>query len=228
LSTKVTDSEKAISEIKHLIKNDTIILILQNGLGNEEIIKKILPNNEIIRAVITLGAEFFEPGRISNVSYSNTIIENTKSAKRIVKLFNDCELRAEISDKINIQIWKKLIINCVVNPLTAILRVRDFEIAVNNLKFIRHGIVDECIKVARSMGIDIDQSIKEMIDKGISSFTNYSSMCQDIMKGKKTEIDFLNGKIVELGKKHNIPTPINETMVTLIKYLEEKNEHRRN
>ena len=55
-------------------------------------------------------------------------------------------------------------------------------------------------------------------------YTNYSSMCQDIMRGKRTEIDFLNGKIVELGARHQIPTPVNETLVHLIKFLEEKHE----
>ncbi|MCX6822110.1 MAG: ketopantoate reductase family protein [Candidatus Aenigmarchaeota archaeon] len=228
LSTKITDSEKSIKEIKHLIKKDTIILLLQNGLGIEEIVKKILPDNEIIRAVITLGSDFLEPGKISNVSYSNTAIEKTKNAEKIAKLFNDCGLKTEVSDDIKSHVWKKLIVNCVLNPLTTILQVKDNEIIVNNLKPIRYGIIDECIKVAKTEGIYIDPSIKNMIDERIALFTNYSSMCQDIMKAKKTEIDFLNGKIVEIGKKHNIPTPMNETMVASIKFLEEKNEHRRN
>ncbi|MCK4483090.1 2-dehydropantoate 2-reductase, partial [Candidatus Bathyarchaeota archaeon] len=68
--------------------------------------------------------------------------------------------------------------------------------------------------------------IKEMIDAGVSNFFNYSSMCQDMIKRKKTEIDFLNGKVVELGRKHDIPTPFNELIVAFIKFLEEKSENR--
>lgn len=227
LSTKVTDSEKAIVGIKHLIKKDTIILLLQNGLGIEDIVKKILLDNEVIRTVITLGSNFLEPGKISNISYTSTILEKTKSAEKIARLLNDCGLKAKVSENINVQVWKKLTINCVLNPLTAIFQVKDDEIIVDSLKFIRHSIVDECIKVAKAEGIDIDPSIKKMIDNKLSQFTNYSSMCQDIMKGKKTEIDFLNGKVVEIGEKYNIPTPFNELMVAFIKFLEEKNELRR-
>jgi 2-dehydropantoate 2-reductase len=70
----------------------------------------------------------------------------------------------------------------------------------------------------------VPKDLTAKIEKEILGYTNYSSMYQDIMKGKKTEIDFLNGKIVELGAKHSIPTPVNETLVHFIEFLEEKNE----
>ena len=84
--------------------------------------------------------------------------------------------------------------------------------------------MDECLKVAKAEGIEIEPTIKEMIDTGVSNFHNYSSMCQDIIKGKKTEIDFLNGKVVELGKKHKISTPFNEVIIPFIKFLEERSK----
>jgi 2-dehydropantoate 2-reductase len=228
LTTKVIDSEKAIMEIKNLIKKDTVILLLQNGLGIEEQVRKILPNNEIIRGIITLGSDFVEPGKIANVVYKLTEIEKSESSEKIIKLFNDCGLKFEVSDDIEAPLWTKLILNCVLNALSAILHARDFEIVTDDLKPMRYGIEDECIEVAKSEGINIDSNIKEIIDKKLSSLMNYSSMYQDIVKGKKTEIDFLNGKIVELGKKHNIPTPLNEMMISQIRFLEEKNEHREN
>jgi 2-dehydropantoate 2-reductase len=222
LSTKVTGSQKAIEGIKHLVKKDTIILLVQNGLGIEEITKKILPDHEIIRAVVTLGAEFLEPGKISNVVSIKIDLEKTRSSGKIAGLLKDCGLAVEISDNINIQLWTKLTINSVLNPLTAIFQVEGNEIITDSLKPVRHGIVSECSKVAKAEGIEIDPIIEEMIDAGVSNFFNYSSMCQDMIKGKKTEIDFLNGKIVELGKTHNIPTPFNELMVAFIKFLEKK------
>lgn len=222
LSTKVTGSQKAIEGIKHLVKKDTIILLVQNGLGIEEIVKKILPDHEIIRAVVTLGAEFLEPGKISNVVSIKIDLEKTRSSGKIAGLLKDCGLAVEISDNINIQAWTKLTINSVLNPLTAIFQVRGNEIITDSLKPVRHGIVSECSEVAKAEGIEIDPTIEEMIDAGVSNFFNYSSMCQDMIKGKKTEIDFLNGKIVELGKIHNIPTPFNELMVAFIKFLEKK------
>lgn len=222
LSTKVTGSQKAIEGIKHLVKKDTIILLVQNGLGIEEIVKKILPDHETIRAVVTLGAEFLEPGKISNVVSIKIDLEKSRSSGKIAGLLKDCGLAVEISDNINIQAWTKLAINSVLNPLTAIFQVEGNEIITDSLKPVRHGIVSECSEVAKAEGIEIDPTIEEMIDAGVSNFFNYSSMCQDMIKGKKTEIDFLNGKIVELGKIHNIPTPFNELMVAFIKFLEKK------
>ena len=222
LSTKVTGSERAIEGIRHLVKKDTIMLLVQNGLGIEEIVKRILPDHEVIRAVATLGAEFLEPGKISNVVLIRIDLEKSRSSEKIAALLKDCGLVAEISDNINIQVWTKLTINSVLNPLTAIFQVRGNEIITDALKPVRHGIVDECLGVAEAEGIEIDPTIKEMIDEGVSNFFNYSSMCQDMFKKKKTEIDFLNGKVVELGKKHNIPTPFNMSMVSFIKFLERR------
>ena len=124
------------------------------------------------------------------------------------------------------EVWIKLTINSVLNPLTAIFQVRGNEIITDSLRSIRHGIVDECLEVASAEGIEIDPAIKEMIDVGVANFFNYSSMCQDIIQKRKTEIDFLNGQVVELGKKHNIPTPINGSMVALVKFLEERRKKR--
>jgi 2-dehydropantoate 2-reductase len=226
LSTKVTGSERAIEGIKQLVRKDTIVLLVQNGLGIEESVKRILPGQEVIRAVVTMGAEFLEPGKISGVVLRSIDLEKSKSAERIAKLLRDSGLVVEVSDNINVQVWIKLTINSVLNPLTAIFQVRGNEIITDSLRSIRHSIVDECLKVASAEGIEIDPAIKEMIDVGVSNFFNYSSMCQDIIQKRKTEIDFLNGQVVELGKKHNIPTPINGSMVALVKFLEERSEKR--
>ncbi|MCK4439965.1 ketopantoate reductase family protein [Candidatus Bathyarchaeota archaeon] len=226
LSTKVTGSKKAIRGIRHLVKKDTIVLLVQNGVGIQEIVKKILPDHEVIRAVVTLGAEFLEPGKISNVVLIRIDLEKSKNSEKIARLLKDCGLVAEISNNINMQVWTKLTINSVLNPLTAIFQVRGNEIITDSLKPVRYGIVDECLEVAEAEEIEIHPAIKEMIDAGVSNFFNYSSMCQDMIKRKKTEIDFLNGKVVELGKKHDIPTPFNELIVAFIKFLEEKSENR--
>lgn len=225
LSTKVIGSERAVEGIKHLVKKDTIVLLVQNGLGIEEIVKEILPDHEVIRAVVTFGAEFLEPGKISNVVSIRVDLEKSRNSAKIAKMLRGCGLTVEISDKIDVQVWTKLTINNVLNPLTAIFQAKGNEIITESLKPIRYGIIDECLEVAKAEGIDIDPTIKEMIDAGVSNFFNYSSMCQDIIKKKKTEIDFLNGKVVELGKKHKIPTPFNKMMVAFVKFLEERSEN---
>jgi 2-dehydropantoate 2-reductase len=222
LTTKAHETAAAVKGIKKLLRKDTAILIMQNGLGNEEVANKIVDEKtKVLRGVTMMAAEFFEPG---NIRFWNgeTVIENGEVAESIAKVFNECGLKTRLSEDIAREIWCKLITNCVINPLTALFCVRNYEIASETLRVVRHGIVKECVQVAKAEGISLPNNLEEEIDKKIIKYTNFSSMCQDILKGEKTEIDFLNGKIVELGRKHSIPTPVNETIVGFIKFMEEK------
>ncbi|MFP3985221.1 MAG: ketopantoate reductase family protein [Candidatus Bathyarchaeia archaeon] len=223
LSTKAYDSTKAIEKTTILLKKDTVILILQNGLGNEEVVRRIAGEEvKILRGVTTMAAEFFEPAKIRFWS-GEIILERNEVAEKIAEILNRCMLKTSLSNDINKELWNKLVFNCLINPLTALFRVRNFAIAADSLKAVRQHIVSECTEVGKAEGIAFPADLGEKIDKEISNYSNFSSMCQDIMKGKRTEIDFLNGKIVELGMKHHIPTPVNEAVVCLIKFLEGKN-----
>jgi 2-dehydropantoate 2-reductase len=222
LTTKAHETGEAIKGIRKLLKKNTVILILQNGIGNEEIVNKIVGDKaQVLRGVTLMAAEFFEPGKV-NFWNGETVIEYDEAAEKIAKVFNECGLKTRLSNEIEKEVWCKLITNCVINPLTAIFRVKNYEVASETLKAIRHEIVRECIQVAKAEGIILSNNLAEEIDRKIAKYTNFSSMCQDILKGEKTEIDFLNGKIVELGRKHGIPTPVNETLVAIIKFLEGK------
>jgi 2-dehydropantoate 2-reductase len=226
LTTKVHDSQKALEGVVKLLREDTTILILQNGMGNEELVKAVVGDKtHVERGVLHFGAEFLKPGEVTIVKGWVVLVDNEKG-KGIAKLFNESGLETRLVGDLKKDVWKKLIINCVINPLTAILEIRDYEIIVPALDGLRHGIARECIEVAKAEGVEFEDDLADVIDKEIAGLKNYSSMHQDFMKGKRTEIDFLNGKIVEIGKKHGIAAPINETLVSLIKFLEEKNARR--
>ena len=223
LTTKVHDSSKAVEGIVKLLRKDTTILILQNGIGNEELVKEVVGDRcNIERGVLHFGAEFLKPGEVT-IMKGWVVLGNAENGREIAKLFNESRLETRLVDDLRKDIWKKLIINCVINPLTAILEVRDYEIVVPSLDKLRHGVVDECLQVSKAEEVQFERGLAEAIDKEISGLKNYSSMHQDLMKGRKTEIDFLNNKIVEMGRKHNIPTPMNECLVSMIKYLEGTN-----
>ena len=223
LTTKVHDSTTAIEGIRNLLKEDTVILILQNGLGNEEIVRQAAGGEvKVLRGVVKVAAESLAPGEVKFWA-GKIIIESGESAKEVVDMFSKCGIDARLSKNIGIDVWNKLVVNCVVNPLTAILRVTDGDIIADSLETVRSGIVSECIAVAKAEGLVLSSDLAERIDRSVAGYANYSSMYQDIVKGKKSEIDFLNGKIVELGKKHNISTPVNATLASLIRYLEGKN-----
>ena len=112
--------------------------------------------------------------------------------------------------------------NCVINPLTAIFRVPNNKISVNSLKGIRDSVISECRAVAANEGVILEAGLEESLSKILVEYSNLSSMCQDILKGKHTEIEFLNGKVSQLGDKYNIPTPVNDTLASLIRFMEGK------
>jgi 2-dehydropantoate 2-reductase len=222
LTTKAQDSVKAVTELKPLLRKDTIIFVLQNGLRMKELIQEAVGHKaEVARGLILMAAEFLEPGQITFWNGA-TIIERTESGDKIRALLQKSGIKTKVSENMETEEWSKMVVNCVINPLTAVLGVRNNEIGVASLRRVRRGLVEECSVVAKAEGIHFKLGLESEIDHKISSYTNYSSMCQDIMKGKKTEISFLNGKIVEFGKKHGIATPVNETMVGLIRFLEAK------
>ena len=221
LTTKAQDSTNAVEGIKPPLRRDTVIVILQNGLGNEEAVKRVVGKKaKVLRGITTMAAEFFTPGEIRFWA-GTTLIEHDAAAESIAEVFRRSGLQAAISNDINKEIWNKLIINSVINPLTAVFRVRNREICSASLQAVRHQIVAECVAVGKTQGIEFPPKLEEMVDKEIANYANFSSMCQDVIKGKKTEIDFLNGRVVELGRENCVPTPVNETLMYMIKFMEE-------
>ena len=224
VTTKAHQTEAAIQKVKNLLLADTVILILQNGLGNEYIIKKATGDKvEVIRGIVNSGAWEIQPGCF-NLITRETVLEPANTSKMITHIFNNSDLITRISKNFISELWQKLILNCVLNPLTSILRVRNNQIGVPILKNLRHQIIGECVKVGKAEGVILTADLSETLDNVIQNYTNFSSMYQDVMNGKKTEIDFLNGRIIELGKKHNIPTPCNEALYAIIKFMEPKND----
>lgn len=220
LTTKAYDSTSAIRQIASKLRGDTVIVVLQNGFGNERIVKEIAVGNEVLRGLTTMAAELEEPGKI-RVWKGRTTLAKSVAAEDVAALFNASGLETRISENINAEVWHKLALNCVINPLTALFRVRNRDITSESIKWIRNEIVRECFAVAEAEMSDPKFSPAN-IDSTIRDYTNFSSMCQDVMKGKKTEIEFLNGKVVELAEKHGISTPVNKTMTCLVKFLEER------
>jgi 2-dehydropantoate 2-reductase len=218
LTTKIPQVTTALTDVRPFLRSDSIILALQNGLDIENEILDVVGTGEIIRGITNIAAEFLVPGRV-RYWIGETILSNSKSSKEIVQMFTSAGLSTHVSENIHEDIWNKLILNCVTNPLTALLRVSNNQILNPQLEWIRHELIFECVEIARAVGIEI--TLKPLdIDRKITKYYNLSSMCQDILKKKKTEIDYLNGKIVSLGKKYGIPTPINQTLTDLVKFLE--------
>ncbi len=224
LTTKVYDSAKAINDIKNLIKKDTIILCLQNGLYSNLVsliqAKSVGKKCLVLRAITNFGAAFLKPGVVQYNNYSYTAIEKNTKSFAIAKLFAECGLNGYVSKNIKEDMWKKLILNCVLNPLTAILMVENRGITDEKINPIKKIIVDECLKVAKKDGVSFNLDFVKIINDVFKNSKNVSSMQQDLIKGKHTEIDYLNGAVVKMGKRYGIRCSVNEALTMIIKETE--------
>ena len=220
LTTKAYDIEKTINKIRGVLRSNTTISVLQNGLGNEDLVQALVgPEVDVIRGLVSTGVEFLSPGRIEVKLVRDTVLPKTAKSEKIERLLTSCGLQVRLSEQMDTEIWRKLTMNCVINPLSALFCMPSTEIAVDGLREVRKSIVDECIRVAEREGVNLDGDLEGEISRAAASYSNLSSMCQDIMKGRKTEIDFLNGKISELGRRHKVPTPVNDVFILLIQFM---------
>ena len=221
LTTKVQDSEKAINGIKNLIRNDTLIICLQNGLYSENIVKRIIGNKcLVLRAITNFGAIFLKPGFVDYKGHSFTSIEKSPKSRKIADNFTKCGLNAYVSKDIRYDMWKKLVFNCVLNPVTAILKIENMGICDERLYPLKKIIIDECLKAAEKDGVKFNLDFLKILNEEFKMSRNISSMQQDLIKGKKTEIDFLNGAVAWLGRKYGIECPVNEALACIIKSAE--------
>jgi 2-dehydropantoate 2-reductase len=220
LTTKAQDAAKAAGALKPLLRSDTAFLVLQNGLGIKGLIQDAIGGvAEVVRGITLMGAEFFAPGKITCWKGA-TLIERTGTGEAIHALLRASGMDARLVTDIRKEEWLKLTANCVINPLTAILGVRDSALYAPSLNETRRRIIEECSLVAEAEGVSLGRRLAAVTDSKIRGYPNFSSMHQDLAKGKKTEIGFMNEKIVQLGRKHGIRTPLNEALAGLIRFLE--------
>lgn len=215
ITTKAYDLIPALKSIKPLLRKDTLIAYLQNGLGLEDEAKKIIKKN-IFRGVALIGATFLKPGEVIYNSPCRIILETNPKLRQFLK---DSKLEIKYVKNIMSSVWQKAMVNCVLNSLTALYQVSNGGLLKH--KNMVKAVSKECIQIAKKSGVHIRQDTEKNIFAVIRrTKDNKSSMYQDILKGKKTEIDYLNGAIVRLAEKHKIKAPINYVLTGIIKSLE--------
>jgi 2-dehydropantoate 2-reductase len=221
LTTKVCDSEAAVRGIVHLVRPDTVILCVQNGLYSEDVVKAVIGDRcRVLRAITHFGAVFRTPGVVELRLSSYTSIEQSPKSAAIADAFSRCGLDGRVTDRIKDEMWQKLVVNCVINPINAITRTEVGAIADERLNPLKQLIVDECLRVARCDGVALEGDLVAAINRQYGPSRNLSSMQQDLLRGRRTEIDFLNGAVVDLGATYGIECPVNGALTAIIKELE--------
>jgi 2-dehydropantoate 2-reductase len=200
---------------------DTTILCLQNGLGSERIARAALGNRGIVlRGITQFGAIFESPGVIQFMAPGYTLIEQNERSDRIARILSDAGLDCRISPNIVADVWHKLVINCVVNPITAILGCEVGGIANPQLDPFKQLVIDECVAVAATQGVTFAVDFMREIGDVFRPSRNLASMLQDLRRGHPTEIDYMNGTVALLGARHGIECPVNDALTKIVKAME--------
>lgn len=228
VTTKAHQTRAAAEEITPIVPKSAVLISIQNGLGTEDILKDLYPENIVLRTITSIGVNRPQPGLIDftcegqiNLGYNTE--EEKEIAKKFLKLLTKAGLNAKVTNNIIGMVFSKVILNCALNPLTAIHNVRNKEIIKQEkLREEAIAIATEAWNVAKKM--DVKLSVKNPIDFMFevikSTGENQNSMLDDILNKRKTEIEFLNGKIIELGEKMDIDVSHNKEIYDKVRLIE--------
>lgn len=224
---KSTFSESALETNKDLFGSETIVMTLQNGAGNDRKIAKYVDKNNIVIGTSKHNSVNLGGGKVSHSGSGLTTIGSNcgkiKALDEIYKVLNESGFETEISDDIQRIIWSKLFVNLSVNTFTAITRSPIGSMIENKYAWdFAEKMICEAVDVAEADGthfsyMEVLNNVHELCEK---VGKGYSSMYQDVMKCIPTEIDAINGAIVDQAKLYNVPVPYNSLIVDLIHAIE--------
>jgi len=224
VSTKAYDTRSAIGACRRLVDRGTMVLTLQNGLGNLELLRE-WRGDMAFGGTTTMGAALVSPGvvRVSGLGWTMIGADmDARRAKDIARAFRSCGFPVRVKKNLMSEIWGKAVINACINPITAVLRVRNGRLLESEAitRFMRE-VCSECEQVAIASGISLPVSRMSSRVRAVCIDTaeNTSSMLQDVQKGKCTEIQQISGAFCSAGRSRGVRTPLNETLVAMVESL---------
>lgn len=228
ICVKSYNTKEAVIHAKSLVGDNTDVLTLQNGIGNIEIIGEVVGADKVIGGVTNQGATLLDAGRIRHAGCGETVIGRIDAKipvqmRAIREIFNKAGFDTRISRDIKGLLWSKLIINVGINALTAITRLNNGRlIEFETTRKILREAVTEATKIAKRKRIKLiyDDPLAKVEAVCEATSANISSMLQDVLKERRTEIDFINGVILRQGQELGIPVPVNGVLVDLVKTIE--------
>jgi 2-dehydropantoate 2-reductase len=229
ICVKSYHTKEAIVGVKSIIGENSRVLTLQNGFGNIEIIGEVVGIDKLIAGVTNEGATLLDIGHIKHAGRGETVIGRIDGKipvemRAIREIFNKVGLETRISRDIKGVLWSKLIINVGINALTAITGLNNGKlIEFEGTRKILREAVGEATRVAKRKRIKLiyDDPLAKVEAVCEATAQNISSMLQDVLRKRRTEIDFINGVIVRLGQELGIPVPVNSLLVDLVKTIEQ-------
>lgn len=232
---KAWATAQAVEPLKQYLSRDTIVLTMQNGLGNAQILRDTLTHNgarpHVWMGVTTQAAERTGPGRVKHTTDGITAIgrrtpQVNDALSNLAETLRDNGWRTSAVADIHRWAWRKLAINCAMNPLTALAGVSNYALSQDHeLKLAAMTVLEEVAAVAETQGIRLHPETLWDVLENVSrnGLAPYTSMYMDLEQGLRSEIDAINGQVVRHAKRQNVPVPTNTMLVRLIHARERAN-----
>jgi len=224
---KAWQTERAARQLSKMLAPDGVALTLQNGLGNREILARLLGAERTFLGTTTSGATLLGPGRVRSGGEGVISLAKETALQPFITWFQQTGFAVQLVSDVESIVWGKLVINAAINPLTALLDVSNGALLqLDTARVLMAAVALEIAAVAQGKGIILPftDPVGAAEDVARKTANNISSMLQDIRRGATTEIDAICGAVVTAGKELQVSTPINETLHHLVKALSQKNK----
>ncbi len=228
--TKARSTEAAAQTARQLLAEDGLTLTLQNGRGNLEGFAAVAGPARAAAGITAQAATLLGPGRVRHAGVGPTVLaaapgQSGQDAKiaAVAELFNRASIETRIAEDGEALLWSKLIVNVGINALTALLRAANGALAqVPECERLMAQAVAEAVAVAQALGVNLGPEDQLDRVRQVCTLTaaNRSSMLQDILRGRPTEIDVINGAVVARGREVGVAAPVNALLTQLIQALE--------
>lgn len=228
LFVKGEHTAAATRSILPMVGPDTVVATLQNGWGNADVIGNILPVEQVVLGVTYNSCTAAGPGQVVHSGRGPTIAgplqgADLMHAETLVRVLNDSQWEATCSENVRTEIWKKLVLNCATLPPAALTRLSAGAIGASpDLLPLVDALAAESVEVARAQGLEVELAerigaIHRTLDR---AGDGKASMLQDVLAGRRTEIETINAAVVREGDRLGVDVPLNRLMVRLVDGLQ--------
>ncbi|UCF30033.1 MAG: 2-dehydropantoate 2-reductase [bacterium] len=228
LSVKSYDTAEAAEDLERsgFVGPDTVVVSLQNGLGNVEVLQAKFGPERVLGGRVIFGAEVTRPASVEVTVWADRVLlggRNHVAARSLAEHFTLCGIETGSTEDIQVSLWGKVLYNVGLNPLSAILEV---PYGVLGEQEQARRILIDLIREAHAVAAAEGRSSWETADQYLEVFfgrllpateSHRSSMLQDIRSGRRTEIEAINGEVIRRGKLRGIPVPVNEVVYHLVR-----------
>lgn len=224
---KSSHTAAAAQTAAQLSGKSSLVVTLQNGMGNADTLAQILGASRVIAGTTSHGATFLGPGAIRHAGSGETVIgpwsaEGMADAGRVADVFNRAEIATRVVADVRSVMWAKLFINVGINAITALTGITNGQLLdLEQTRQLSREAVQEAMAVAGTQGIAIDgDPVEKVFQVAAATGANRSSMGQDVDNCRETEIRAINGFIVKMAQRAGVSVPVNQTLAALVETLQ--------